>query len=106
MRIGQPDLALPQNNLRALAVFRGFVAVPAAKPRKTSHLFAVFFAAPRGLKYSRLVGLSATRPDAGSAPVKIKTLSQQDKDGAPEKEDRETLADSPLLDLSDAGSKS
>jgi RNA polymerase primary sigma factor len=36
---------------------------------------------------------------------KIKTLPQQDKEGAPKKEDRETLADSPLLDLSDAAVK-
>src|SRR5260221_14469198 len=33
---------------------------------------------------------------------KIKTLPQQDKEGALEKEDRETVADSPLAGLSDA----
>ena len=33
---------------------------------------------------------------------KIKTLPQQDKEGALEKEDREIVADSPLAGLSDA----
>ena len=33
---------------------------------------------------------------------KIKTLPQRDKEGALEKEDRETVADSPLAGLSDA----
>src|SRR5258706_10121330 len=33
---------------------------------------------------------------------KIKSLPQQDKEGALEKEDRETVADSPLAGLSDA----
>ena len=33
---------------------------------------------------------------------KIKTLPQQDKEGALEKEDREMVADSPLAGLSDA----
>ena len=34
--------------------------------------------------------------------TKIKTLPRQDKEGALEKEDRETAADSPLAGLSDA----
>jgi len=50
-----------------------------------------------------------TTPGADSALAderdmvrKIKTLPQQDKEGALEKEDRETVADSPLAGLSDA----
>jgi hypothetical protein len=37
---------------------------------------------------------------------KIKTLPQQAKEGALEKEDRETVADSPLAGLSDAAVRS
>src|SRR5258708_39922664 len=40
--------------------------------------------------------------EEGDMVSKIKTLPQQAKEGALEKEDRETVADSPLAGLSDA----
>ena len=59
---------------------------------------------PQAIRYATRPrpGVDSALADERDMISKIKTLLQHDKEGALEKEDRETVADSPLAGLSDA----